>query len=841
MNSNNEVKVSPSKENIENKEISDISKLENIYYIIDYKNKLEHQKINKDGTFSFKRSFIDEESLNQSMISTNNNSGSNKIDSNTEKLISLFIKKLFQKNNTNWFHICTQLSSQFFQKNEGKYDKDKLEKSVNYLYINKENYIKLNCVKVGLEFVQNFGYILMASYSLFKSYRINDKKDLRSNIKQTLKEKTNVISDFLEQNKGKNSNRKKTEFWDKNSRNYYIPGIYIFLINIFKEIENIEINLEEYNSTFTEEEFALFAIFVFNLEIIFSKINSVKINLNNKIIQKNLYKKSSEDLITKLKNINNNIKYKIINFDTLYNTKWDFFSDFLNFNKNIKEESNKNKINNNLIKIENNENKIITEYISDEALMENQNQNFIKMILLCIYNLNKIKEINNMNIIINNSFSEEINNCFKKNLFESDDDKTLNNLLISKIKDFHLFDLFFAKLIKLITVNIEFNSLDCTTFTQIIKFIYVNNNLTSLNISFFSSDVFYLQQSLYKLYNYFFPDKVLNLHCDIEKNILEKILIPYTQCVKNFFEILKLKKLQNLGICLDIPDNIENNKKYILLMIKLILNIFLYVFNKENNKIEKAKILCPKLILNNEYYPFINKIFSDINKNGLNNNLKELSIQAQLYKIINIKNILLESLCVLNIGNCDLITFKSLIYYLTSYNFSKKSNLNKISLGLIKSIRKINKELKNLLVRAFSVKIKNLIELNIYSNININKAEEYFDFLNLFKNAWISKSIFTLNENSETVINMEECKEKRNNVKYLIPFISEQENNEQKNNNIDINEIFWILKYLFQKNFSYKKDGNIKDILFINLSNNILSYSYPSKNMLIQHHINETN
>jgi hypothetical protein len=331
------------------------------------------------------------------------------------------------------------------------------------------------------------------------------------------------------------------------------------------------------------------------------------------------------------------------------------------------------------------------------------------------------------------------------------------------------------------------------------------------------------------------------LHCDIEKNILEKILPLYGQCVKNFFEVLKFKKLQNLGICLDMPDNIENNKKYILLMAKFILNIFLFIFNKENNKIEKAKILCPKLILNNEYYPFIDKILSEIKKIGCNNNIKELSIQAQFYKIINIKNILLESLCVLNIGNCDLITFKSLIYYLTSYNFSKKSNLNKISLGLIKSIRKINKVLKNLLVRAFSVKIKNLIELNIYSNININKAEEYFDFLNVFKNTWISKSIFTLNENSETVINMEECKEKRNNVKYLIPFISVQENNEQKINNIDINKIFWILKYLFQKNFSYKKDDNIKDILFINLSNNILSYSYPSNNMLIQHHINETN
>ena len=853
MNSNNEIKISPSKDNIGNKQNSDISKLENIYYIIDYKNKLERQKVNKDGTFIFPRSFIDEESLNQSIVSTNNNSGSNKIDSSTEKLISQFIKKLFQKNSTNWFHICTKISSQFFQKSEGKYDKDKLENSVNYLYSNQENYSKLNYVKIDLEFVQNFGYILMASYSIFKSYKINDKKDLRINIKHTLREKTNVISDFLEQNKGKNSNRKKTVFWDKNSRNYYIPGIYIFLINTFKEIENIEINFEEYNSTFSDEDFELFAIFVYNIEIIFSKINSVKLNLNNKIIQQNLYNKASDALMSKLKKINNNIKYRIINFDNIYNTKWDFKSDFLNFypkttpvtnniqeskgNLNTSNSENKMDI---LTNIDNNENKIINEYISNEALIENQILNYMKIILLCIYNLNKIKEINNMNLIINNSYSEEISHCFKKNISESDDDNTLNNLLISKNKEFHLLDLFLGKLIKLNTVNWEFNSLDCSTFTQIIKFIYANNNLSSLNISFFSSDVFYLQQSLYKLYNYFFPDTELNLHCDIEKNILEKILPPYTLCVKNFFETLKTKKLQNLGICMDIPDIIENNKRYILLITKFFINVILYIFNKEKTKLETAKILCPKLILNNEYYPFIDKIFSEIKKDGCNNNIKELSIQAQLYKVINIKNILCESLSILNIGNCDMVTFKSLIYCVTSYKFGKNSNLRKLSLSLIKSIRRINKELEYLLIRVFSVKMKQLTELNIYSNIIMNKKEEYFDFLNIFKNTCISKCTFILNENSEDVINIKECIEKRNNIKYLITFNSEKENVGQ-NNNSDIGEIFWILKYLFQKNFSPKKDDNVKDSLFIFLVNNILSYNYSSKNMLIQHHMNEIN
>ena len=872
MNSNNEIKISPLKEMIGSRTISEIPKLEDIYYIIDYKNKLEHQNsINKDRTLSFHKSFIDEDSLNQSMVSmvssNNNNSGSNYIDSNVDKLISQFILKLFPNCKKNWFHICVKLSSEFFAKSEGKYDKDKLENSVNYIFSNKENYCKLNHVKFDFDFIQNFGYIIMASYSLFKSYKINEKKELRSNIKLTLRDKTNVINDFLDSNKGKNSNRKKTQFWDKNARNYYIPGIYIFLINVFREIENIEINLEEYNSKFADEDFQLFAVCVYNLEIIFSKINSVKVNFNNKIIQEILYNSSSEDLMTKLKNINNNIKYRIINSNTLYNTKLDFKSDFL-INDNKKEskiiaennigesktslslnisnisnmsntsfntEQDKNKIKDK----EKNEKKITPESESKEPNIENQIQNYAKMILLCIYNLNKIKEINDMDLILNDSYSEEINNCFKKYIFESDDDKTLNNILSSKIKDFHLFDLIFGKLIKLKTMNFEFNSLDSATFTQVLKFIYLNNSLTSLNISFFTSDVFYLQQSLFKLYNNIFPDTELNLHCDIEKNILEKILPLYSQCLKNFFETLKSKKFQNLGIYMDIPDVVENNKRYMLLITKFILDILLYVFNKENNKLETVKILCPKLILNNEYCPFINKIFSEIKKYGYNNIIKEFNFKAQLYKVINIKNLLCESLCVLNIGNCDVVTFKSLVGHLSSYKFSKNSNLKKISLGLIKIIRKINDELKNLLMILFSVKIKYLIELNIYSNIIINKATEYLDFLNIFKNTWISKSIFTLNEKSENIINEKECEEKRNNIKYLIQFNSEGENLEQQD--IDSFEIFWIIKYLFQKKYTSNKDIKEKESIFIFFANNILSYNYPEKNMVIQHHNNEVN
>ena len=139
----------------------------------------------------------------------------------------------------------------------------------------------------------------------------------------------------------------------------------------------------------------------------------------------------------------------------------------------------------------------------------------------------------------------------------------------------------------------------------------MNNSITTLNLSFFSSDATYLQQSLYKLYNFSYPDEELNMHGDVEKSILEKFLISFMQNLRNFFDMLRLKNLQNLGINMDIPNIIENNPKYMLIISKFILNIIKYIYRRDitNNPIEKLIIICPKLNLNNEYYPFIDKIF----------------------------------------------------------------------------------------------------------------------------------------------------------------------------------------------------------------------------------------
>ena len=911
MNSENKIEANQSNENNKNiKELKNISKEEEIYYVIDHKNNLRLLNSiitnidNKDRVLSIqKENSLDGESVNQSFVSSNNNSGGNIYkDSNIEKFVSLLTEKLFPKCNLHGFNISKKLSLEYFKVNGGKVDKDKIEKCVNYIYSKKQIITYNNIVTINQEFIRNLGYILMSSYFLFEDYKIMERKDLKLNIKKTLKSNQQVLIDFFNYCKERNHNidkKRKSQFWEKNSKNYYIPGIFIFLINVFEKVENIEINFEDSNKVFTNEELDFFAISIYNLENIFFNINYVKINLNNKAFQREIYGKYLNDYKEKLQKASNNIKKRILNSETLYNIKWDFKIKFLLNNTKIspelkpaQENQNENTVNifrsrttadvNNYFDLRSfNKNKKYEKY---NSVIDNDNSsdyekeeieylhnrttpdmgsnpnnkdiasplNFIKIILLCVNGLNRFKDLNKMDLILPNSFSEEINYFLKTEILVADNDDTSNNLFISKIKDFHLLDLIFSKFIKLKTINCEFNSLDNATFNSLIKSLYMNNSITTLNLSFFSSDATYLQQSLYKLYNFSYPDEELNMHGDVEKSILEKFLVSFMQNLRNFFDMLRLKNLQNLGINMDIPNIIENNPKYMLIISKFILNIIKYIYRRDitNNPIEKVIIICPKLNLNNEYYPFIDKILSNINKSNMIN-MKELSFQVQLYKIVHVKNIINVSLSILNIGNCDVVTFESLVDFLTSYRFSSKSNLKKLSLGLVKSVINLNMEIYSLLFQIFNVKITNLLELNIYTNIILNEDKEYIYLLNIFNNNWISKSVFTLNKVSDNIINMKECLDKKNQIKFFVPYSAENEClspeekkkmvSIRKNNEIKNDEVYWILKYIFKIRYSCNEMINRNESLSKFLTYNILSYNHFRRNMDIQHYINETN
>ena len=185
-----------------------------------------------------------------------------------------------------------------------------------------------------------------------------------------------------------------------------------------------------------------------------------------------------------------------------------------------------------------------------------------------------------------------------------------------------------------------------------------------------------------------------------------------------------------------------------------------------------------------------------------NKALLELNLNVQIYKLINIKNLVSTNLIILNIGDFDLISFSFFINYITSYKFSIKSNLKKITIGLIKSIIDFSSNVKKILSKFFSIKIFCLIELNLSSNILLEQKDDYINLISYLKYNCISSSNIVLNEKSKNIL--DNNKEIRNGIKYLELNIKQETNsNKQK---IEINKCYWIIKFLLGNKYKIEKN-----------------------------------
>ena len=470
--------------------------------------------------------------------------------------------------------------------------------------------------------------------------------------------------------------------------------------------------------------------------------------------------------------------------------------------------------------------------------------NILKSIIFFVNSINRCNNLCKLELILNDSYFPEFHDFFENEIF--DEENRAENIPL--LKNFHIIDIFSNKFTKLNTINLEINSLDFITFKKILEIIYTNPaSILSLYISFFSSDVTYHQQSLYRLYKQMELSEK-KFKADVEKQILDSLLNNFCNNLQALFNLIRYRKIHQLGFNLDIPEVIMNRKNYMIVIIKFILNLLLYI-TKSESIVQEIILLAPKIQFNYDLYPFIDKALELITP-GSNKIITEISFQVQLYKIINIKNIINESLIILNIGDCDLITFKSLVDNLVPFQFCIKSLLSKLSISLVKSIRKFNKELYNLLYKIFNIKIKQLRELNIYSNIIINNIKEYLTLLNVFKSNWISSVKLTLNKKSKEIIASEQCETEKNKIKYYVPdclendLLSAEEKIFRKKMNNDKlvfknDEVFWYLKYMIQIRCSHCYIDNDKkkrtESLSKFLTNNILSYIHFQKYLIIKH------
>ena len=816
-----------------------------------------------------------------------------------KKILSIFYEKVY-KTDTDPFNICHYLSKQLMK--SLNIHKNIVDEKLEY-FINKKTYDYKYSKKFEFtkENIQYLGYILSYSYNKFSSFRINNSKDLKANVELTKKEKTDVLTLFYAHcfDIGKPQEEcSKTQFWKKNCHNNFkedkltkddVNLFILCILNlqyIFVQKLNVKVNLineelqclvyrrfykELYINTRDdnfkmiymnkddiykkkwdfETEFLLEKYMVknkYNFEKTFNNETLVDEPNNNNIYTtpnkddylNNTYTiidKHAEPSSAKNNNLLRSVKPNINNV-SMFTIKEEINNNDLNLSTRLKNKklgksflSNKTLSSISINKMVNNPNGIF-ENLHYDVIIEKFKKT-LGLILLTIDSLNKITNMKRLDLIINDCYKSELQ-FYLRNYCSTE----VNN-------KFHIVDILINKVRNLEDFNIEINILDHITFNKILSFLNYNLSMTSIKISFFSSDATYLRQTIYKIYyQNLGGQKGVSI-----SNIVNMILPRFVENLEVLFELIKLKDFKKIAVNFDTPTIIDTNDYFMNTIFKFIMNL-LFLVDNPNTRIEKLVILSPRTKFDSRFLPSIDNILEDINFNENNKFLNELSIQLQLCMLKNINNLITERLIILNIGECDIYTFRELIKFLTSYKFCKISPLEKLNISLINSIINYTNEIKFLLFKIFSIKLKRLIEFNVYTNIYMNK-EIYSYCIDIFRYNWISKCGLILNHKSDIDIKDDNNSNNIDDITYLVPHGLEDKllpnedlvyrnkifNDKDKKNIIDVDKddnIYWIVRKIYNKKYKiYGKNIKVrskKEIIF-----NTLKYLYFTRKVDIKH------
>ena len=475
--------------------------------------------------------------------------------------------------------------------------------------------------------------------------------------------------------------------------------------------------------------------------------------------------------------------------------------------------------------------------------LSEKNSLVIEIILITFFCISKKESLRKLNILSNDFYSKRIIDYIKKFL-----DYDIKRPL-------HLFDILsYNKENRYESLNTEFNSLDIFSFKKYLELMSTNVDLTTINISFFSSDISYLTSSLFEIYldqiktineiNDYIKNKCRYFNIEeFEKTIIDTIAPFFCENLSTLFEVIKNKKdLKELGLNFDLPTILINNNNYKISIFKFILNIIMLIDNNESkhiSNIKKLTLLSPKIIFDKKKENNIDNFFKNISLNKTSKTLLNLNIEFQFYKINYIKNIISTNLFNLNIGDLDLYTFEKLVQYLTSYNFSSKSSLSHLGIKLLPMITNFNTKLRLILQRLFNINLKNLLDINLFTNLIIDKKANYLFLTKLLQNNWISSYIITLNEKSKKIVDFFHIFGTKQ-ILYLVSesiqnfIFNDRGFNIMRRNNFYCSEVYWILKYIFisklKKNSTYFGYFEIQYFIFT-----ILKYLFFTSNVKLEH------
>ena len=840
------------------------------------------------------------EQLKENNPQINKDGEGNTIKDVVMDILSQFLSKLYPKCPINFGSISHLISKEYYSKNNIPAKSElKIEENINYFFKRRYEYKYSKIVKINKLFFQNCGKILINIYSKIKLENIAKTGGLKLYKDKINEENLNVLTDyynFCDENGLDPVEVEKTLAWKNLEKKYNMPPEFIFLINIFQEINILDIDIEFACDIENEEDFSLFTISVLNIVYLFPKLHHYKLNLINSYLQYYLYENYYPDVSNLLQFGEETMKKNNMNDELwIYGNKWNFDKDF-NLENNIKKRNHEKRYRKNgrlsydrysiLYRIEpninfkgtdtlklrrgtqklninllNNENITGYENIPNDeqhfksertfTIMKKNKEKFIinqELQIHIIYNvilliMSSLTTSKKFELIANDLYTDELYHYLKENLKIS---IPLEN------SNFHIFTLLYPQTQNIELLNIEINSLDDIAFKHLLKVIYNNNSLKHFKISLFSCNISYLILSLIKIYEKIKSKKILEEYVEIEGNsnsyekIENKILDDLSRYfIENLFLLFKIienkTNLENLGFDFDMPHILINKMNYIMPIYKFILNILFLIDNNEKNKKNRIETLT---ILSK------NTKFDGRNQNNINNNfenfqlykqcdkLKELNIQCQFYKINYIKNIISTNLIKLSLGDLDLDTFTNLVNYLTLYEFSSKSSLRSLNIKLMNKINEFNKDIKFLFQKLFYIKINHLLELQLFSNIIIKGSFNYLYLIKLLKYNWIPSYIITFNK---SLFQNKLDNGSSSNIPFLIfPTIEKNSSDVfeivteeiDKKIGINDNELFWILKYIF---FCTYSSYNLNFLEVKYLIFNIAKFLYPTSHAKLSH------
>ena len=751
-------------------------------------NSLQKTFINIDSKNYFMKSDIEKsEELNRKFKSKYNIKNlSEKLKVLCTKIKNKILSKIFPGIKQDFFSICLNIVK--ILDKEDLLNKKNLENNLNFFLLNNELYADKATILIDYNFMYNCGPLIAFTYKRIKNYKIIDNISFINAINKIINNNIDVKHDFdlfFSSNNKKHENVKKTKYFKKIKNNYIIQPELIYLMNLFSSARKIIIDINFPEKEYKSYIFYYYILCLLNFPYIIKSINCIKFEIMNealfkyrkevnekKLINENcIFKKNKISKINSkketLNEINNdyflnqykliNIKQKIqkeisesktmgklslFNFDDIKESSPKFNDDdncTINY-KNIEKKSLSKKdinIEKHFIKkwFKSNEDE---EDFSDKMLKLHK---ILEMIMITFFSFENFENLNNIELILVDTFYSEFINY-------------LNIKFQIQLDNFHILYLVYNKIIELKTLNLEINSFDIITFNEILSVLY-NSKATILKLALFTKEFFYCSQFLYKVYRQGIKKKIIkedklnnDKNLKFNERFFKNIYNYFEKNLNSLFEIIKNKEYKIFSISFNIPSPILNNDKFILIIIKFIMNIFILFFDNELSITEDISIISPSLVINGNKYLFIEEFLE--NNNIKNKKLLILDLHFKFYNVRNMHKFIPENLIILNIGDFDIITFKYFVNNIAQYKFVKNSSLQQLSIKINSTIIKYNQEIKLAMAKLFNINIENLL-ICLYTNIQINLTE-YQEIINLLQDNLIHTYNLSFNINSEQII-----------------------------------------------------------------------------------------